>query len=413
MTDTTTYVMSYATIATTTRGVTRASIRTRRTVAGLAIVFGAALLSAAASAQQWLELSARDLPVTVSASGLVTSAEVVRFGPPPSQSWRITITELAREGQRVDTGDTLARFDSSGSDDRVRDLEGQLAESRSELASFQEIRARDVEQEKLDIADALSKANKAAQKADQPAELLAGIEYEKLVEDRRISAQLLETARSRLGLSASVREARQQELEADIRRLEIQLRSAQDELDSFTLRAPRPGLVIVGTDRQGAKLDVNSSVNPGIVVIELVDDRKLQVQAEVPEHASAQIALGQTARVFVDAVGSNELPGRVKEVANIVRRQSRNSQTMVRDVVIELASADSAGLRPGMSVTVTVEVDRLKGAVSLPQSALVYRDGKPGVELRNGSWQPVQLGARSDDEFIVLGGVSAGQEVRL
>lgn len=370
------------------------------------------LLPAAAHAQQWLELSARDVPVTVSASGLVTSSDVVRFGPPPSQSWRTTITELVQEGRRVEAGDMLARFDSSGSDDRVRDLEGQLAQARSELASFRENTARDIEQEKLDIAEAESAAKKAAMKADQPEGLLADIEYEKLLEDRRVTAELLATARRRLSLSARVREARQQELEADIRRLEIQLQAAQDELDSFTLRAPKAGLVIIGSDRQGVKLDVNSSVNPGIVVVELVDDGQLQVQAEVPEHASARIAVGQPARVFVDAVGGTELAGTVRQVANIVRRQSRNSQTMVRDVVVQLDAADLPGLRPGMSVTVSVEVDRLRDAVSLPKSALVYRDGKPGVQLRGG-WQPLRLGARSGDEFIVLQGVQAGQEIRL
>ncbi len=371
------------------------------------------LASSSALAQQWLALTARELPVTVSASGLVTSSEVTRFGPPPSQSWRTTITQMAREGQRVKAGDMLAKFDNSGSDDRVRDLEGQLAESRSELASFLENRARDVEQEKLDVAAAESAAKKAAQKADQPEGLLASLEYEKLLEDRRVTAQLLDTAQRRLVLSARVREAREQELLANIKRLEIQLQSAKDELESFTLRAPKSGLVIVGTDRQGVKLDVNSNVNPGIVVVELVDDSKLQVQAEVPEHASAQISQGQPVRVFVDAVGGTELAGTVTQVANIVRRQSRNSQTMVRDVVVAFDTTELTGLRPGMSVKVTIEVDRLTEAVSLPESSLVYRDGKPGVEVRSGGWQPVQLGARSDDEYIVLDGVEAGQEVRL
>lgn len=374
---------------------------------------GLLALAPAVAAQQWLELVARELPVTVTASGLVTSADITRFGPPPSQNWRTTITQLAQEGQRVKPGDMLAGFDNSGSDDRVRELEGQLTEARSSLASFLENLARDIEQEKLDIASAESAAKKAAQKADQPENLLASIEYDKLVEDRRITAEMLETARQRLSLSARVREARQQELEADIKRLEIQLQAAKDELESFTIRAPREGLVIIGTDRQGVKLDVNSNVNPGITVVELVDDSKLQVQAEVPEYASAQIAVGQPARVFVDAVGGTEMAGTVKRVANIVRRQSRNSQTMVRDVVVQFASTEITGLRPGMSVKVTVEVDRLPGAVSLPESSLVYRDGKPGVQLRSGGWQPVQLGERSDDEFIVLGGVSAGQEIQL
>lgn len=366
-----------------------------------------------ASAQQWYSIKAETRPVTVQASGLVTSQSVLRFGPPPSKSWRTTITQLVAEGQRVQTGDLLARFDSSASDDRVRDLEGQLATARSELASFLETQARDIEQEKLDVAEAQSEAKKAAQKAGQPAELLASLEYEKLVEEKNLAELRFQQARERLALSARVREARRQELEADIRRLEIQYQAAKEELASFTITAPRPGLAIVGTDREGIKLDVNSSVNPGIVVVELVDDTQLQLQVQVPEHASAGIAPGQPVRVFVDAAGSTELSGTVERVANIVRRQSRNAQTMVRDVIVRLSDPEVGDLRPGMSVSVSIEVDRLKDSLAIPRNAVRYRDGKPGVRTRESDWQPVKLGRRSGEEYIVLEGLEAGQEVRL
>lgn len=370
-------------------------------------------LSLSASAQQWYSLTTQTRPITVQASGLVTSQSVLRFGPPPSKSWRTTITQLVAEGRRVKQGDLLAQFDSSASDDRVRDLEGQLATARSELTSFLETQARDIEQEKLDVAEAQSEARKAAQKADQPAELLASLEYDKLIEEKRLAELRYAQARERLALSARVREARRKELEADIRRLEIQYQAAKDELASFTITAPKPGLAIVGSDREGIKLDVNSSVNPGIVVVELVDDTQLQLQVEVPEHASADIAPGQPVRIFIDGAGSTELSGTVQRVANIVRRQSRNTQTMVRDVIVRLNNPTLGNLRPGMSVSVSIEIDRLEESLAIPSGALRYRAGKPGVRTRERDWQPVQLGRRSGEEYIVIEGLKAGQEVQL
>ena len=72
----------------------------------------ATLFPALAAAQQWYLVEAEDQPITVAASGIVASADALRFGPPPNRRWRIAITQLAQEGSRVRAGDVLARFES-------------------------------------------------------------------------------------------------------------------------------------------------------------------------------------------------------------------------------------------------------------------------------------------------------------
>ena len=74
--------------------------------------------------------------------------------------------------------------------------------------------------------------------------------------------------------------ARRAELEADIRRLESSLAGAERELESFTIRAPRDGIVIVGVNHEGQKLDINDGVNPGMVVLELADPDSQYVQVD-------------------------------------------------------------------------------------------------------------------------------------
>ena len=83
---------------------------TARSFVVFALLLGASL---PAAAQQWTEVRSADRPITVSASGTVTSREAIRFGPPPNRSWRITIMEIAREGSLVAEGDVLAKFDGS------------------------------------------------------------------------------------------------------------------------------------------------------------------------------------------------------------------------------------------------------------------------------------------------------------
>ncbi|MEL6368573.1 MAG: hypothetical protein AAFQ16_11505, partial [Pseudomonadota bacterium] len=81
----------------------------------------ASALTSNAHAETWQEVVAEDRPITINASGVIAPSDGVLFGPPPSQSWRISITKLAREGTRVSKGDVLAEFDGSASDDRIKD----------------------------------------------------------------------------------------------------------------------------------------------------------------------------------------------------------------------------------------------------------------------------------------------------
>ncbi len=365
-------------------------------------------------ADSWFLVSPADRPVTVSTSGIVVSTEVQRFGPPPNRDWQTSITQLIAEGSRVREGDILARFDGSNLDDRVRDLTGQLGREKGELDALVEAQIREVEDEKVAVAAALSAADKANRKAHQPPELIPGIEYQKLVEDKRVANLLLAAAIRREQISRELRQARRREREMRIEQYEIRLRAAQEELEGFTIRAPGPGLAIVGTDSQGSKLDVNTMVHPGIVVVELVNDQSLAVAAEIPEHVSASVAVGQGVRIKVDSAGGAELTGHVEAVANTVRRQSRGSLAMVRDISVALDEANSpAVLRVGMSVQVTVELKVLSGVLAIPETALVYREGTPGVVLRGGEWQEVKLGDRTQGRFIVEDGLEAGQEIRL
>lgn len=365
------------------------------------------------AAADWTRVTPADRPITVDASGIVASSDTLRFGPPPNRNWRTAITNLAREGSMAGKGDMLAQFDASATDDRVRTLRADLNTRRSELDSLLETQAREIEEDKVRIEEARSAADKAARKADVDASVYAGLEYRKLLEERDVAQTLYQRELARGRLVKRVREAQRKELEADIRRLESELASAQQELESFTIRAPREGLVIIGMDRSGQKLDINDGVNPGMVVVELANPDKLIVQAEVPEYAAASIAIGQPANVAIDAAGGTELAGEVISVASIVRRQSQYSQAMVRDVTVSLPESSIPNLRPGMSAKITIRVDVQKDALAVPDQAIQYRDGKPGVIVRGGGWQPVVLGRASAGMHVVEEGLAAGTEVAL
>jgi multidrug efflux pump subunit AcrA (membrane-fusion protein) len=372
-----------------------------------------ALIAGPLSAQQWTRIELEDHPITVSASGIVVSADTLRFGPPPNRSWRIAITYLAREGSRVKAGDVLARFDGSATDDRIRRLSAELNAKESELESLLETQASELEDAKVRLAAARSAADKATRKAAADAELFASLEYKKLVEEREVTRQLLAFEQERIELAARVRESRKAELEADIRRLQSELAGAQRELESFTIKAPRDGLAIIGVNREGQKLDVNEQVNPGLIVVELANEDDLVIQAEVPEFAANRVQPGQPVTISIDAAGGSNLAGKVIEVGSVVRRQSRYSQAMVLDVTVSLPEDVIGELRSGMTAKLDIVVDTQRNALALPDSALQYREGKPGVAVRGDGWRPVVLGRVSGGMHIIEQGLEPGEEVAL
>ena len=379
----------------------------------LLLVLVVLLAPFSAAAEQWLEVHRTDRPVTVATSGIVVSTEVLHFGPPPSSNWQTSIAELAQEGQRVEQGDLLVRLDSSNLDDDLTRWAGQVAQRRSELLSTDEKQRQEIEDERVGLAQAESEARKADRKTEQPEELIPGVEYRKLVEEKRIANLLKLRARERQSLSLRLRQAKRKEIETSVRQTAMKLAAIEKELASFTIRAPRPGLVVIGTDDLGDKLDVNASVHPGMVVVRLADDSRLAVQAEIREHAAARLAVGQRVRVAIDSAAEADLVGRVSQAANTVRRRSRYSEAMVRDITVEIDPGQPSVLKLGMSVQIEVELSMLRQALAIPASALVYRSGSPGVVLKGGGWQSVLLGERSADMFIVEGGLREGDMVRL
>ena len=367
-----------------------------------------------ASAQQWATIETADRPITVDASGIVTSANTQRFGTPPNRRWRLSITYLAQEGSRVKAGDVLARFDGSATDDRIRQRNAELNSKRSELESLLESQQREIEDGKVRLAAAHSAADKAARKADADADLFASLEYKKLVEQRDVTRQLYENELQRVELVASVRASKEAELRADIQRLESELAGAKRELEAFTITAPGDGMVIVGTNHEGQKLDTSDQVHPGMVVIELADEHRLIIKAEVPEFVANRVETGQEVEITIDAIGSSAVPGEIIEVGRVVRRQSQYSQAMVLDVSVSLPEAVKPLLRSGMSAQLDVVIDTVRDALAVPDEAIQYRDGKPGVSVRGGGWTPVNLGpASSGGMRIVASGLDGGEEVAL
>jgi multidrug efflux pump subunit AcrA (membrane-fusion protein) len=70
-------------------------------------------------------------------------------------------------------------------------------------------------------------------------------------------------------------------------------------------------------------------------------------------------------------------------------------------------------LRPGMSAKLTIIVDTQRNSLAVPDEAIQYQHGEPGVVVRGEGWRPVRLGRASAGLHIIEAGIEAGEEVGL
>ena len=387
------------------------------------LVLLTSLVVVCAQAAEWRDVQKQDeFIVTVSATGVVDSEDFVSIGAPPTARWRSRLQEIVPEGKRVRKGEVVVQFEGSRTDDRIRELEGDLNVHAGEVGADKEQMQQTIRQESLDLSNLKADAEKAARLAEVPAGIVPGIEYKKLRERRRLAETLYDRALIRKQLSDRDKVAAEENKERQIARAELRLDEAKRALDSFTIRAPRDGIAVVGTGWNGEKLTAGSSASGGIQIVKIVNDEKLLIRATMPENLATVLAVGQKALIITETTGTAELSGHVFSVGNTVRRKSPKSLEMVRDFTVKLSEDYSDILRIGVSVEVKVEVETFNDVLVVPKAALVYRNGNPGVVtprlflggfVLTDLWREVKLGKASQDYFIVDDGLDEGQRVRL
>ena len=293
----------------------------------------------------------------VRVTGEIESANSSYFGPPVVPNiWQYTISFMAPEGRVVKAGMPILKFDPQELLTQLRDKSNALNE-KQKLLEKQKILARDTIAElKLKQQEAAADLDKARLKADIPIELLASRDYK----ENKLVLKQAELTRA-LREQELIKEQRVQDTEINILKREIvvlqgEVDQFQNSVDTMTVRAAGPGVVIHTVDRRNNKHEVGDNVWMGRRVMELPDLSRLQVHLEVPERESARIAVGQTVRFALDAAPDQLFYGEIIELASVIHTKSRNQPARVFDATVSMNVADSTVMRPGMSVSAEIQV---------------------------------------------------------
>lgn len=281
------------------------------------------------------KVSSGDLTVTVTATGTLQPTNKVSVGSELSGNIEAV---LADWNDRVKAGQVLARLD-------VSKLKAQVQETQASLAAAK----AKVLQAKATIDETSSKLRQQ----EKVRELSGG----KQPSQTDMDAAIAGLARAR---------AEKESAEAGVAEVEAQLSITRTDLAKAEIISPVSGIVLSRNIEQGQTVAASFSAP---VLFEIAEDlAKMELQVDVDEADIGQVKEGQEAAFTVDAY-----PGR-KFSAKI--RQVRFASTVTNGVVtyktvLRVDNADLS-LRPGMTATAEIAVQKAANTLLVPNAALRF-----------------------------------------
>ncbi len=342
----------------------------------------------------------------------------------PSGAGDIQIIKLTPNGHPVKKGEAVVRFDTTAlqtnldqrrSEWKQAEAEIEGARAQSRLAEEQDqtglVRARyDVERARLDTT-----------KAEVISEIEAGKNRLNLGgAEQRVREVEQKQASDKAGAAADI-EIKKQKRDKAL----FEVKRAERNIAAMTLVAQVDGLITLlpnwrarGGFGGGAAPEFKEGDRawPGAAVAELPNLATLHVSLRVDETDRGRLALGQTARVRVDAVPDKEFPARVEEIGALAKPDfSGWPPTRNFDIGLQLTAAETR-LRPGMSATARVAVERTPDAILIPAEAVFSRGGRTVAYVRRGSEfdeRVIAVARRSAGRVLVARGLNPGEHIAL
>jgi multidrug efflux pump subunit AcrA (membrane-fusion protein) len=333
------------------------------------------------------------------------------------------IVKIAKTGAVLKKGDTLVEFDTAKLKETLEQKRSDLKQAEAEI---EQGRAQAKLQEEQDLTD-LEKARYDVQRAKlevSKAEILSTIDGEKNKLALADAEQHLKEEEEKL---ASDRSKAAADYDGKKQKREKALRDAQaaeQDIGALTLRAPVDGMVTILPNYRASGW-FSDSAPPfkegdrawqGAQMAEFPDISTLRVSGRVEEAERGRVKEGQPVTVRIDAVPDKEFPAHVVEISALAKIDfsgwpfPRNF-----DVAAQLDQSD-VRVRPGMSATARVAVEKLPDSILVPPEATFQKFGKTVAYVLSGSSfqeRDILVAKRSESHVVVARGLKPGERVAL
>lgn len=217
-------------------------------------------------------------------------------------------------------------------------------------------------------------------------------------------------------------------IRAQIQQQRASLSSVQYDVSKTTINAPMSGTVTQLNNEEGEKV-LGTSFNMGSQIMTISDLSSMECQVEVGETDVTLVKLGDTARIQIDAFPGKTFTGYVYEIANTAKAKNTGTQEEVVNFIVKIrVNKEDYELRPGMSCTVDIEVQKKDNVIAVPiQSVTTREEDMQGQMTLKGDEKdktvPENLSSQRDEKlmkkqkpkeivFVVENGTAVKKEVK-
>ena len=302
------------------------------------------------------KIEQRDLEAIVSASGKIQPKKSVQIS---AETMGKVVNLSVREGDIVKAGQPLLQIDPRTLETQVQNHEASLATARSML-----------DQTKSQVDTAKVALRQAQYDFTRQEGLWKNGLTTKDAYDR--AKNTVNTAETNLLQAEQSVVAQEQRIKSE----EANLTSAKYDLTKVRVVSPIDGLVTTRNIEEGETAMIGTMNNAGTVLLTIADMSVIQAEVEVDETDIPFVAIGQLAKITIDALPDQTFPGKVTEVGNspIVVAGATTTTRATNFKVVVVIQVVVPGVRPGFTCTSVITTAKRAKVLSVPIQATTVRE---------------------------------------
>jgi len=315
-------------------------------------------------------------------------------------------------GDVVAPGHTLAELDKENLAARVREAKAALIGAESNLkAAEAQLEKNKVEAEGPDVPFAKRNFDRAERL------LKEGVLPQQSYDDARSSYELASNRQNVARAQLTVSEAKVAQAKAEVAQAQAAVDRAEEELNYATIRSPIGGMVLSRDVEIGSP--VSSILNMGAaatLVMVLGDISQVYVRGKVDEADIGVVKLNQPSRIKVETFKDKIFDGKVTQISPL---GVDKDNVVTFEVKVSINNPGNL-LRANMTANAEIVLEEHKGALLVPESAVIYDNQRnASVEIpapgqpKGRERKPVKVGVSNGSRTEVLEGLSEKQQVIL